>query len=72
MRIHFEWVWDGERLYLVQADATPPIKGVDPEQVAANLAGPLPNLELRAFRLITEKDGEQFPKVRNVLVYQKL
>lgn len=71
-RIHFEWVWNGEHVYLVQADTAPTILGVNPKQVAASLATPLPPLKFRSFRLITEEDGKKYPKVENVFIYRRL
>jgi len=72
LRIHFEWVWNGNQIYLVQADPTPSIAGVNPKQLAASLATPLPPLNLRSFRRITNEDGKKYPKVENVLVYRQL
>lgn len=72
VRIHFEWVWDGEQLYLVQADPTPTITGSNPRELVASIPTPLPDLNLRAFRPVTAKDGKKFPKVQNVLIYGEL
>ncbi len=32
-RCHFEWVWDGKVIYIVQADIAEPAKGIDPRSL---------------------------------------
>lgn len=33
LRLHFEWVWDGNAIYLVQADQEHEVDGVDPTKI---------------------------------------
>lgn len=72
MRVHFEWVWNGKQLYVVQADQATTLVGTNPTAVPTSLASPLPELDLRVFRKVVAADGTKFPKVHNVLVYRKL
>jgi hypothetical protein len=70
-RLHYEWVWDGQCLWIVQADAEEPTKGQDPTILSASL----PNIEvgaLRVFRLATEADYTQYGKLANAALYRRL
>lgn len=70
-RIHFEWVWDGKRLWIVQADAAAPLHGVDPTTVlpsqilTPNVGG------LQVFRVAEANDYERYVKLRNAALYRK-
>jgi predicted house-cleaning noncanonical NTP pyrophosphatase (MazG superfamily) len=66
-RFHLEWVWDGARVWLVQCDPVPEVRGELPV-VPAPLA-PLGGLQ--AFRALAEQD-RALPKVRCVLDYMSL
>jgi len=74
IRVHFEWVWDGRTVYVVQADEYG-IKngGVDPRTLVK-----LPNLaisgdtELKAFRLANSNDFSIYRKLGNAKLYQDL
>lgn len=74
IRVHFEWVWDGRTVYVVQADEYGNKNGgVDPGSlvkipVAASLSGK----ELRAFRLATAEDFSTYRKLGNAKLYQDL
>jgi hypothetical protein len=57
-RLHFEWVWDGRRIWMVQADPADLQSGIDP---AAVIPRHLPRIhvdELKRFRLADKKDYE--------------
>ncbi len=56
-RRHLEWVWDGERLWIVQNDEAPEKAGSSPEPVSAKAAGPLRRHKLHVFSLFTGRTG---------------
>lgn len=71
-RIHFEWVWDGRRLWIVQADTAAPLKGVDPTIVLPSRIE-TPNVgDLQVFRVADGNDYERYIKLRNAALYMKL
>lgn len=49
-RRHLEWVWDGERLWIVQNDEAPETSGASPEPATARLGRPVRVQKLRVFR----------------------
>lgn len=72
LRLHFEWVWDGKSIYLVQADQEYEINGVDPLNSLNLERNPLISFEPKCLKQITEDHAKRFNKVRNVFVYFKL
>ena len=74
IRVHFEWVWDGKEIYLVQADACDePAGGVDPKDlVSAPKKNSINKGELRLFREATEKDYRDYRKLANARLYRNL
>ncbi|MBW7991142.1 MAG: nucleoside triphosphate pyrophosphohydrolase [Planctomycetes bacterium] len=38
LRLHFEWIWDGSRLWIVQSDSVPAVKGDSPSASTACIA----------------------------------
>lgn len=71
-RMHFEWVWDGRFLYVVQADQAFEYPGQDPSTfVTATTA--LRSVEgLKRFREVSEADAAVSRKVANHLAYKAL
>lgn len=70
-RIHFEWVWDGKRLWVVQADAAEPTHGVNPTAVLPSKIE-TPNVKsLRIFRPAESSDYERYVKLRNAALYRQ-
>ena len=78
MRVHFEWIFDGEHIYLVQADEALPSDGVDPTKVALHatpLEGTETSTRFRCLHLLEEGDCEKYrlySKIQNPLLYKKL
>lgn len=73
LRIHFEWVWDGTTVYIVQADeAVDEQYGVDPRKIVVTPSKAIASFNLRAFRRATNADFEQFPKLANTKIYRDL
>jgi hypothetical protein len=48
-RIHFEWVWDGKRIFLVQADQEIKGVGVDPTKGIASMPKRLGSKTLKKY-----------------------
>lgn len=70
-RIHFEWVWDGEKLWIVQADAAEPVQGRIP---TAGLPSKIQTDSigcLTVFRLADVDDYKRYGKLRNAALYKK-
>lgn len=74
IRVHFEWVWDGNVLYVVQADACDDVPGgvvpeacvQSPPKAKALLA------TLRVFRQATDEDFLLYRKLANAKLYRAL
>ncbi len=69
LRLHFEWVWDGSTLWLVQADPCIPGEGVDPTQLLPKGASSIQAAGLKAFRLANSQDFEKYRKLGNAKRY---
>jgi predicted house-cleaning noncanonical NTP pyrophosphatase (MazG superfamily) len=63
-RLHFEWLWDGTRVWIVQCDAVPELRSARPR--ATGRAAAIPDLSV--FRMPTEEDRD-IPKVRCIAEY---
>lgn len=63
-RIHFEWLWDGTRVWIVQCDAVPELRS--PEPRATGRAAAIPGLSV--FRMPTAEDRD-VPKIRCIAEY---
>lgn len=74
LRVHFEWVWDGQAVYLVQADPCESIQaGIAPHAlVKAVTADPVNTSELEIFRTAATSDFARYRKLANVKVYGAL
>jgi predicted house-cleaning noncanonical NTP pyrophosphatase (MazG superfamily) len=74
IRVHFEWVWDGRTMYIVQADTCDENShGVDPKSlVRAHAAGSSMPLQLEVFRAATVEDFAKYRKLANAKTYRDL
>lgn len=73
-RLHFEWVWDGKVIYLVQADQdNNKICGVDPKKLYCK-SGMLSTAKynLKCLSKINEELASRYNKIKNVYIYLKL
>ena len=71
--MHFEWVWDGHTVYVVQADSGDEIRaGVNPKTLVKLSAGSIGKLSLEAFKEASANDYAAYPKLANAGMYQKL
>jgi len=71
-RMHFEWVWNGSEIRVVQADIAEPPAGVDPHSL---IPSQIPGVEigkLSGFKLAAASHCERYPKLRNAKLYQTL
>jgi predicted house-cleaning noncanonical NTP pyrophosphatase (MazG superfamily) len=74
IRVHFEWVWDGANLYVVQADPCDEVaRGKNPHSlVKASIGTISPPLGLEVFRPASERDFQTYRKLANANLYRKL
>jgi len=71
-RIHFEWVWDGKTVWIVQADAAEPATGINPYSLPTTEIQCIEMASLKVFRAATCQDYERYGKLRNVKMYEEL
>ena len=70
-RMHYEWVWDGQVVYVVQADPAPDeFDGAIPKDRLATAPVPSPSTELRRFVIATEDDSLNVAKLRSHMRYK--
>jgi predicted house-cleaning noncanonical NTP pyrophosphatase (MazG superfamily) len=71
-RIHFEWVWNGNAVRIVQAQLADSSSGIEPSKI---IPAHLPALDvcgLKSFRLASEQDYESYRKLRNAKMYTEI
>lgn len=69
-RIHFEWIWDGEAIYVVQADECEKDEfGVNPADFVASSRKTISVGTLTHFRTAVAADFEQYRKLENAKTY---
>ena len=73
-RVHFEWVWDGHTVFIVQADEESEWHGHNPAQEHEARNYTAIDLKPRALRRVTAEDesAARFAKIGNVFTYLKL
>ena len=74
IRVHFEWVWDGRAVYLVQADlCDDSADGVVPKElVQIPKSATIAEQQLRLFRAATAEDFSKYRKLANARLYRNL
>lgn len=78
LRVHFEWVFDGDCIYLVQADEALELDGIDPTKIVlcSELSKQAKKTEaLECLHLLKDEDYEKYQlysKIQNPLLYKKL
>lgn len=71
-RLHFEWVWDGSYLNVVQVDAEESPRGVDPTTLSPRVFVTPERATLQVFRPASENDFRSFAKLKNAALYRTL
>ncbi|MFZ5452448.1 MAG: hypothetical protein ACOZF2_11360 [Thermodesulfobacteriota bacterium] len=71
-RTHFEWVWDGKVIRIVQADEADPAIGFKPRSLLPKRICTLSPPYLQIFRVASDQDYENYGKLRNAKLYQNL
>lgn len=72
LRLHYEWVWDGKAIYLVQADQDHEAAGVKPDTVS-ELQKILPlKFTPKYLKQVNNAQAKKFEKIRNVFTYSRL
>ena len=71
-RMHFEWVWDGRRIWMVQADAADGASGTEPATLIPEHLPKVNVAALKTFRLATENDYNKYRKLQNAKLYSDL
>lgn len=72
LRLHFEWVWNGSQVYIVQADSCEGSDGISPYSLLPKAIPSPPVHELRCFRRATKADFATYRKLSNVRLYAEL
>lgn len=70
VRVHFEWVWDGENIYIVQADLEQKQSGANP--IIKKTRKKKEQVNIVTLSCVNEELAKKFRKVRNVNTYAKL
>lgn len=73
-RLHWEWVWDGERIWVVQCEPADVLSGTNPKRLAkASKGAPsLVGAALSHFHVATAAEFSAFRKLANARVYKEL
>jgi predicted house-cleaning noncanonical NTP pyrophosphatase (MazG superfamily) len=71
-RIHFEWVWEGEAVYIVQAQEEEPASGVEPSSLLPIQINSVAVSSLNVFHPANQRDFERYGKLRNAKLYGEL
>lgn len=71
-RVHFEWVWDGKAVYLVQADEEIDSGGHNPEEEHSGRAYQAVTFTPEILRRVTTEEAGRFAKLDNALTYLNL
>lgn len=72
-RFHFEFVWNGNRIYLVQLDIEMEADDAkNPMEYNIKVSETDKLGDMEEFRLIRQEDARYFKKVRNTLMYQRI
>jgi predicted house-cleaning noncanonical NTP pyrophosphatase (MazG superfamily) len=70
-RMHFEWVWNGNAIRVVQADIADSVSGVDPHSLVPSEVSRVFIESLTAFKAATTEQYGRFAKLRNAKLYQE-
>lgn len=72
LRVHYEWVWDGAQVFIVQADnCEDERQGVDPKTLVHGASHESSPIELNLFRVASSEDFKNFRKLENAAIYKE-
>ena len=71
-RTHFEWVWDGKAICIVQVDAEQAEPGTNPRKLLPKSIQALHLSSLKTFRPANQEDHALYGKLRNAKLYGEL
>lgn len=72
LRVHYEWVWEGAQVFVVQADSCEDEQGgVDPKGLVHNTLNEIGPIRLNLFRVATPDDYKNFRKLENTAIYKE-
>ena len=71
-RLHFEWVWNGAAIRLVQADVAESAGGVNPTLLRPREVPEILLESLRVFEAARPEDYEKYRKLHNTKVYREM
>lgn len=71
-RVHFEWVWDGATVWLVQADLCASKDGISPHSTLPKHVTRVRVEDLHHFRVATQNDFDSYRKLSNANLYATL
>ena len=71
-RMLFEWTWNGERVWIVQADVAKSNRGVNPRSLRPASIPSITSEALRIFRVAKKPDFSKYRKLKNARTYAEL
>ena len=71
-RLHFEWLWDGSELFLVQMDVEGSVNGITPSHLLSCKVKMVSPEGLYAFHIATPEDFKSIRKLRNAALYSQM
>lgn len=72
VRVHFEWIWNGNAVRIVQIDAAEAVAGVNPHSVLPVQVPDIPPDSLAVFKVATPDHYRRYGKLRNAKLYREL
>jgi predicted house-cleaning noncanonical NTP pyrophosphatase (MazG superfamily) len=72
LRLHFEWVWDGKKIYIVQVDNAASIGGINPTKDPNFSQKHRTDFSPKCLVKINKEHAQAFNKIRNVFTYLDL
>jgi len=72
LRVHFEWVWDGDGVYLVQADNDINEDGINPSSLKPQSQRHFVEYAPRCLQVVDPNIPTEYNKIHNVHLYHQL
>lgn len=70
LRVHFEWLWDGNNIYILQADQETFTEGIDPTICTSKYESL--GVKLCCLKPVEMEHAQQYKKIKNIFTYSKL